>query len=167
MCPHWDSKCSVWLNCAAQTRTSRCTITEFGLHFKKDFHEWSLHCAKESSYSQKRGVCEYDDSFVQWPNCIGELRLFAIQKCIATLQQLVYGTCANSMDKYCKLGENTSECLKWFVRTIVAFFQPMHLRKLIQVDIEQQLEINAKEGFPRMFVSFDYTHYECTNYLVS
>jgi hypothetical protein len=112
-------------------------------------------------------VCEYDDFFVQWSNCIGELTLFAIQKCIATLQQLVYGTCANSMDKYCKLGESTSECLKWFVRPIVGFFQPMHLRKLIQVDIEQQLEINAKEGFPRVFVSLDCTHYEWSNYLVS
>jgi hypothetical protein len=52
------------------------------------------------------------------------------------------------------------------VHAIVAFFQPMHLRKLIQVDIEQ-LEINAKEGFPRMFVSLDCTHYEWSNYLVS
>jgi hypothetical protein len=43
----------------------------------------------------------------------------------------------------------------------------MHLRKLIQVDIEQQLEIRAKEGFPRMFVSLDYMHYEWSNYLVS
>jgi len=53
------------------------------------------------------------------------------------------------------------------VRPIVGFFQPMHLRKLIQVDIEQQLEINAKEGFPRVFVSLDCTHYEWSNYLVS
>jgi hypothetical protein len=43
----------------------------------------------------------------------------------------------------------------------------MHLRKLIQVDIEQQLEINAKEGFPRMFVRLDCMLYEWSNYLVS
>jgi hypothetical protein len=47
------------------------------------------------------------------------------------------------MDEYYKLDESmASECFKQFVHTIIALFQPMHLKEPTH---EQQLEINAKQ----------------------
>lgn len=36
------------------------------------------------------------------------------------------------------------ECLKCFAQAMIAIFWPVYLRKPTQVDIKQQLQINAK-----------------------
>ncbi len=44
------------------------------------------------------------------------------------MQQLAYGTWANFVNKYYKLGENTMiDCLKQLVQLSMTIFQPMYL----------------------------------------
>ena len=61
------------------------------------------------------GVTTTDPYFQQRPNALGELGASPIQKCTAALRMLAYGTCADAVDEYIKIGESTERsCLLHF-----------------------------------------------------
>jgi hypothetical protein len=55
---------------------------------------------------------EYSPYFTQIEYALGWLGLSPLQKCIASMRLLAYGSAANSIDEYLKLSRSTSlECL--------------------------------------------------------
>jgi hypothetical protein len=58
----------------------------------------------------------HDDYFRQKPNAIGVLGASPIQKVVAVVQMLAYGSPADLLDDYVRMGESTIiECLIHFV----------------------------------------------------
>lgn len=109
-------------------------------------------------------VCAYDNYFVQKVDATGLEGLFQHLKITATLCMLCYGLCADATDEYCKTSESTTmESLKRFCIAVRAEFEDYHSRQPTQHDFQKQLAINETRGFPGMFGSLDWMHYEWKN----
>ena len=54
--------------------------------------------------------------------------------------------------------------LKRFVQTIRAIYESTYLRQPTRDDLEKQIAINTEHGYPKMFASLDYMHYEWKNF---
>lgn len=105
-------------------------------------------------------VCEFDPYFVQRRDGLGRLGLSSLQKCTSAIRMLAYGVAADATDEYCRLGESSSqEGLKRFVNVVRKCFKSEFLRQPSRVDVEKQMEINRKRGFPGMFASLDCIHW--------
>ncbi len=73
---------------------------------------------------------------------------------------LEYGLVANATNEYYKIAESTTmKSMKQFCIVIQDVFKSTYTRQPIKVDIERQMEVNVQKGFPRMFSSIDYMHY--------
>ena len=67
--------------------------------------------------------------FQQKQDGLGRLGLSTLQKCTATIRVLAYGTAADAVDEYLRLGSTTTRsCLKNFVEGIVNLFGDEYLR---------------------------------------
>ena len=74
-------------------------------------------------------VCAYDSYFVQKCNAASVLGLSNVQKCMAALHLLAYGTSGDVVDEYCWLSESTAiEAMKRFILAIRACFESRYLR---------------------------------------
>ena len=81
-------------------------------------------------------VCAYDSYFVQKCNATGILGLSTVQKCIAALRLLAYGTSRDAVDEYCWLSESTAlEAMRRFVLAIKACFEARYLKQSTREDI--------------------------------
>ena len=77
------------------------------------------------------GVTTTDPYFQQRPNVLVELGAFPIQKCTVALRMLAYGTCADAVDEYIKIGESTARsCLLHFVQAIRQAYTEVYLKRL-------------------------------------
>jgi hypothetical protein len=113
-------------------------------------------------------VCTFDSYFVQKRIAAGTLGLSSIQKCMAALHMLAYGTSSDAVDEYCRLSESTvMEAMRQFVVAIRACFESRYLRQSTCEDIVQQMGINEKQGFPGIFASIDCMHWSWKNCLVA
>jgi hypothetical protein len=71
----------------------------------------------------------HDDYFHQKPNAIGVLGVSPIQKVVAAVWMLAYGSPADLLDDYVLMGESTIiECLIHFVEAVVNIFGEEYLR---------------------------------------
>ena len=68
--------------------------------------------------------------FRQQKDGLGRLGLSTLQKCTATIRLLAYGTAADTVDEYLRLGETTTRsCLENFVEGIIYLFGDEYLNQ--------------------------------------
>ena len=110
------------------------------------------------------GVTTTDPYFQQRPNVLVELGAFPIQKCTVALRMLAYGTCADAVDEYIKIGESTARsCLLHFVQAIRQAYTEVYLRRQNITDLQRLLHDGHGRGFPDMLGSIDCMHWEWKN----
>lgn len=109
-------------------------------------------------------VLQADDYFVQKPDCIGNPGISSLQKQVAALRMLCYGSAGDAVDEYVRIGESTAiSSFKHFVEAVVDCFGDEYLRHPSEDDVRINLEINRRRGFPGMFGSLDCTHWTWKN----
>ena len=102
--------------------------------------------------------------FRQKKDGLGRLSLSSIQKCTAAIQILAYGSAADIVDEYLRLGETTTRlCLENFVEGIINLFGDEYLRRPTPADLQRLLQIGEHRGFPGMIESIDCMHWEWKN----
>ena len=70
------------------------------------------------------------DFFRQKRDGLGKLGLSTLQKCTAAICVLAYGTAADAIDEYLRLGETTTRsCVENFVERIIYLFGYEYLRR--------------------------------------
>src|ERR1044072_9286250 len=94
----------------------------------------------------------------------GKMGLSPLQKCTSAIRMLAYGSPADVVDEYVRIGESTSiECLQRFVRGVNVVFGAEYLRKPNNTDVEHLLQMGESQGFPGMLGSIDCMHWEWKN----
>ncbi|XP_018466855.1 uncharacterized protein LOC108838411 [Raphanus sativus] len=102
--------------------------------------------------------------FQQRRDATGRFGLSALQKCTAALRMLAYGSAADAVDEYLRLGETTAlSCLHHFTHGVIHLFEDEYLRRPTAEDLQRLLDIGEKRGFPRMVGSIDCMHWEWKN----
>ena len=88
----------------------------------------------------------------------------SLQKITAAYRILAYGTPADSVDEYIRIGESTAiEILRRFVKAVVAMFGDHYLRSPNNIDIARLLQTGEQRGFPGMLGSIDCMHWKWKN----
>ena len=109
-------------------------------------------------------VEQYDSYFIQITNVIGVLGLSSFQKITVAYRILAYGTPADSVDEYIKIGESTAiESLRRFVNVVIAMFGDHYLRSPNNINIPRLLQTGEQHGFPSMLGSIDCMHWKLKN----
>ena len=97
--------------------------------------------------------------FRQRREATGRLGLSPLQKCMAAVRLLAYGSGADTVDEYLRLGESTTlSCLHHFTEGIILLFGDEYLRRPTPEDLQRLLDIGEKRGFPGMVGSIDCMH---------
>ncbi|XP_074363637.1 uncharacterized protein LOC141704254 [Apium graveolens] len=113
----------------------------------------------------EQAVVAHDNYFIQRSDDVGVRGLSSLQKVTAALRMLAYGTTADSVDDYARIGESTTiESLKRFVKSIVEVFGAEYLRRPNNEDVSRLLVENGKRGFPEILGSIDCIHWKWKNY---
>lgn len=77
---------------------------------------------------------------------------------------LAYGTPADALDEYLKIGKSTAlECLDMFSQGVIAVFSGEYLWAYTVEDMERLLQVNESRGFPGMLGSIDCMHWRWEN----
>uniref|UniRef100_A0A0D3E5Q9 Myb-like domain-containing protein n=1 Tax=Brassica oleracea var. oleracea TaxID=109376 RepID=A0A0D3E5Q9_BRAOL len=83
--------------------------------------------------------------------------LYTAKKCTAAIRVLAYGTAADPVDEYLRLGESTTrKCVEYFVEGIINLFGDEYLRRPTPADLQRLLDIGEYRGFPGMIGSIDF-----------
>uniref|UniRef100_A0A0D2ZXL7 Myb-like domain-containing protein n=1 Tax=Brassica oleracea var. oleracea TaxID=109376 RepID=A0A0D2ZXL7_BRAOL len=91
--------------------------------------------------------------------------LYTAKKCTAAIRVLAYGTAADTVDEYLRLGESTTrKCVEYFVEGIINLFGDEYLRRPTPADLQRLLDIGEYRGFPGMIGSIDCMHWEWKSY---
>ncbi|XP_009128548.2 putative nuclease HARBI1 [Brassica rapa] len=102
--------------------------------------------------------------FRQKKDALGRLSLSPLQKCTAAIRVLAYGSAADAVDEYLRLGGTTVRlCVEHFVEGIIYLFGDEYLRKPTPADLQRLLYIGEQRGFPGMIGSIDCMHWEWKN----
>ena len=102
--------------------------------------------------------------FRQRRDATGRFGLSPLQKCTAAIRLLSYGSAADAVDEYLRLGESTLiSCLQQFNEGIIQLFGDEYLRRPTPKDLQPLLDIGEKRGFPGMAGSIDCMHWEWKN----
>uniref|UniRef100_A0A0D3BP35 DDE Tnp4 domain-containing protein n=1 Tax=Brassica oleracea var. oleracea TaxID=109376 RepID=A0A0D3BP35_BRAOL len=103
--------------------------------------------------------------FRQKKDALGRLSLSSLQKCTTAIRVLAYGTAADAVDEYLRLGETTTRsCVQHFVEGIINVLGDEYLRRPTPADLQRLLDIGEHRGFPGMIGSIDCMHWEWKNY---
>uniref|UniRef100_A0A0D3E0K5 DDE Tnp4 domain-containing protein n=1 Tax=Brassica oleracea var. oleracea TaxID=109376 RepID=A0A0D3E0K5_BRAOL len=101
---------------------------------------------------------------LQRRDATGRFGLSALQKCTAAIRLLAYGTAADTIDEYLRLGETTTlSCLHNLTDGIIQLFGDEYLRRPTPEDLQRLLDIGEKRWFPGMVGSIDCMHWEWKN----
>ncbi|XP_074376200.1 uncharacterized protein LOC141717874 [Apium graveolens] len=99
----------------------------------------------------EEAVTTHDNYFTQRTDAVGMRGLSSLQKVTAALRMLAYGTAADAVDDYVRIGESTAiESLRRFVKAIVEVFGAEYLRRPNEGDVARLLAENEQRGFPGM-----------------
>ncbi|XP_048618736.1 putative nuclease HARBI1 isoform X1 [Brassica napus] len=94
----------------------------------------------------------------------GRNSLSPFQKCTAAIRVLAYGSAADTVDEYLRLGETTTRlCVENFVDGIIYLFGDEYLRRPTPADLQRLLDVGEHRGFPGMIGSIDCMHWEWKN----
>ena len=92
-------------------------------------------------------------------NGLGRNILSPLQKCTAAIRVLAYGSAANMVDEYLRLGETTARlCVEHFVEGIIYLFGDEYLRRPTRSDLQRLLDVGERRGFPGMIGIIDCMH---------
>ena len=109
-------------------------------------------------------VEQYDPYFIQRTDAVGVLGLSSLQKITAAYRILAYGTPADSVDEYIRIGESTAiKSLRRFVKAVITMFDDHYLRSPNNIDIARLLQTGEQRGFPGMLGSIDCMHWKWKN----
>ena len=109
-------------------------------------------------------VEQYDPYFIQRTDAVGVLGLSSLQKITAAYRILAYGTPADSVDEYIRIGKSTAiESLRRFVKAVIAMFGNHYLRSPNNIDIARLLQTGEQRGFLSMLGSIDCMHWKWKN----
>ncbi|CAN0916005.1 hypothetical protein LINGRAHAP2_LOCUS29464 [Linum grandiflorum] len=109
-------------------------------------------------------VVQHDSYFKQRRDAAGRNSFSPQQKLTSSLRMLAYGCSADSLDKYCRMGESTTlECLRKFCTAIITIYGPQYLRAPTVEDLRRLLDHSSRCGFPGMIGSIDCMHWEWKN----
>ena len=87
-----------------------------------------------------------------------------LQKYTSALRILAYGIAFDATNEYVRLASSIAMlALKRFVWAIRAIYESTYLGQPTREDLEKQVAINTKRGWPSMFASLDCMHYEWKN----
>uniref|UniRef100_A0A0D3B0J8 Myb-like domain-containing protein n=1 Tax=Brassica oleracea var. oleracea TaxID=109376 RepID=A0A0D3B0J8_BRAOL len=104
------------------------------------------------------GLSQNVPFFQQRRDATRRLGLSPLQKCTAAIRMLVYGSAADAVDEYLRLGESTAlSCLHHFTDGIIQLFGDEYLRRPTAEDLQRLLDIGETRGFPGMVGSIDCT----------
>jgi hypothetical protein len=79
----------------------------------------------------------HDDYFQMRADATGKMGLSPLQKCTAAIRMLAYGSPADIVDEYVRIGESTSiECLERFVRGINEVFGALQCKCMFTIFIK-------------------------------
>ncbi|KAL6587400.1 hypothetical protein OROMI_000378 [Orobanche minor] len=93
----------------------------------------------------EEAIVAADNYFTQRTDAVGVRGLSSLQKVTAALRMLAYGTAADAVDDYVRIGESTTiESLKKFVKTIVEVFGAKYLRRPNDEDVSRLLAENKQ-----------------------
>ncbi|XP_048605481.1 uncharacterized protein LOC125582999 [Brassica napus] len=82
------------------------------------------------------GLSEYIPFFQQRRDATGRFGLSPLQKCTAAICMLAYGSAADTVDEYLRLGETTAlSCLHNFTDRIIQLFGDEYLRRPTPEDL--------------------------------
>ncbi|XP_010232218.2 uncharacterized protein LOC100822948 [Brachypodium distachyon] len=103
---------------------------------------------------------EWSPYFTARTDALHRQGLSPLQKCTTVIRQLAYGTPADMLDEYLKIGESTAiECIQNFVEGVIDIFGAEYLRRPNTEDTERLLHISESRGFPGMLGSLDCMHW--------
>uniref|UniRef100_A0A0D3E4Q5 DDE Tnp4 domain-containing protein n=1 Tax=Brassica oleracea var. oleracea TaxID=109376 RepID=A0A0D3E4Q5_BRAOL len=96
--------------------------------------------------------------FRQNQDALGRSSLSPLQKCTSAIRVLAYGSAADAVDEYLRLGETTARsCVEHFVEGIIYLFGDEYLRRPTLADLQRLLYIGEYRGFPGMIGGIDCT----------
>uniref|UniRef100_A0A0D3EDX7 DDE Tnp4 domain-containing protein n=1 Tax=Brassica oleracea var. oleracea TaxID=109376 RepID=A0A0D3EDX7_BRAOL len=94
----------------------------------------------------------------------GRISLSPLQKCTAVIRVLAYGSAADTVDEYLRLGETTTQlCVENFVEGIIYLFGDDYLRRPTPTDLQRLFDIGEHRGFPGMIGNIDCMLWEWKN----
>ncbi|XP_048633777.1 putative nuclease HARBI1 [Brassica napus] len=109
-------------------------------------------------------LSEHVPFFQQRRDATGRFGLSPLQKCTAAIRLLAYGSAADAVDEYLRVGESTAiSCLKHFNEGIIQLFGNEYLRRPTEEDLQRLLHIGEIRGFPGMVGSIDCMHWRWKN----
>uniref|UniRef100_A0A0D3C2M6 DDE Tnp4 domain-containing protein n=1 Tax=Brassica oleracea var. oleracea TaxID=109376 RepID=A0A0D3C2M6_BRAOL len=92
------------------------------------------------------------------------ISLSPLQKCTAAIRVLAYGSPADTVDEYLRLGETTTRlCVEIFLEGIIYLFGDEYLRRPTPADLQRLLDVGEQRGFPGMIGNIDCMHWEWKN----
>ena len=102
--------------------------------------------------------------FQSAPDASGRVGASNLQKIVAAIRQLAYGSCCDHVEEYTGVASQTAKLgLEAFCRWIIRTYGPEFLNTWGEDEIKRELEVNAKRGFPGMMGSIDCTHWQWKN----
>ena len=98
------------------------------------------------------------------PDASGRKGASNMQKIVAAIRQLAYGTCSDHVHEYTGVAEKTaSRALLKFCRWVIRTYGDEFMNTWGEAEIRKEMEVNAKRGFPGMMGSIDCTHWQWKN----
>ena len=99
--------------------------------------------------------------FQRAPDASGRIGASNMQKLVAAIRQLAYGTCSDHVHEYTGVAQKTAtKALEKFCRWIIRTYSDEFLNSWGEAEIKAEMEVNAKRGFPGMMGSIDCTHWQ-------
>ena len=103
---------------------------------------------------------QWSPCFIYRADCASRIGLSPLQKCTAAMRMLAYGTPADALDEYLKIGKCTAlQCLDKFARWVIEVFSGEYLQRPTCEDVEHLLQVNESRSFPRMLDGIDCMHW--------
>uniref|UniRef100_A0A0D3BFP4 Uncharacterized protein n=1 Tax=Brassica oleracea var. oleracea TaxID=109376 RepID=A0A0D3BFP4_BRAOL len=102
--------------------------------------------------------------FQQRRDATGRYSHSPLQKATTAIRMMAYGSPADAVDEYLRLGETTALlCLEHFVEGIITLFGDEYLRRSTPEDLQRLLDIGEIRGFSGMIGSINCMHWEWKN----